>query len=394
MLSLLIAMLSGFGLRHRTEHKRMTSISKMNVGVIGCGHISNIYLQAPRTFGILDIVACADLDMERARAQAERYNIPRAAPVEELLADREIELVINLTIPKAHAEVGMAVIQAGKALYNEKPLAINREQGRQLLRAAQAKGVRVGCAPDTFLGGGLQTCRQLIDEGAIGRPVAANAFIMSHGQEHWHPDPNFFYQPGAGPLFDMGPYYLTALVTLLGPIQRVTSSAKVTFPERIITSEPKYGTRITVNTPTHIAGVLDFANGAVGVLVTSFDVWSHQLPYIEIYGTEGTLSVPNPNTFGGLVRLRRAGESDWRDIPLTHGYTQNSRGIGAADMAYAIRTEKPHRVSGELAYHILDTMQALLEASIEGRHILLTSTCSRPEPLPPGTLEMAWRDNS
>lgn len=372
----------------------MTSKPQINVGVIGCGRISYIYLQAPQTFGILNIIACADLDMELARAQAERYSIPRASSVEELLADPEIELVINLTVPRAHAEVGMAVIRAGKSLYNEKPLAITRQQGRQLLEAARAQEVRIGCAPDTFLGGGLQTCRMLIDNGAIGTPVAANAFMLSHGPEHWHPNPDFYYQPGGGPLFDMGPYYLTALINLLGPIRRVTSTARVSFPERMITSEPKYGTSIPVNTPTHIAGVMDFVAGAVGTIVMSFDVWSHQLPFIEVYGTEGTLSVPNPNTFGGPVRLRRAGESDWRDIPLTHEYTRNSRGIGAADMAYALRSGRAHRASGELAYHVLDTMQAILEASIEGEHMMITSTCSRPEPLPPGTLEMAWNDNS
>ena len=372
----------------------MTSTPKIKVGVIGCGRISHIYLQAPQTFSILDIVNCTDLDMELARAQAERYHIPRVSSVEELLADPEIELVINLTIPRAHAEVGLAVIGAGKALYSEKPLATSREQGRQILEAAQAQEVRVGCAPDTFLGGGFQTCRQLIDEGAIGTPVAANAFMLSHGPENWHPNPDFYYQPGAGPLFDMGPYYLTALIALLGPIRRVTGTATATFPERMITSEPRHGTRITVNTPTHIVGVMDFASGATGVLETSFDVWSHQLPFIEIYGTEGTLSVPNPNTFGGPVRLRRADESDWREIPLTHEYTKNSRGIGAADMAYALRSGQPHRANGELAYHVLDTMQAILEASIEGKHIIITSTCSRPEPLPPGTLEMAWGDNS
>ncbi|TMD87538.1 MAG: Gfo/Idh/MocA family oxidoreductase [Chloroflexi bacterium] len=372
----------------------MTTIKKVNIGVIGCGKISSIYFQILQTFDIINVIACADLDMERARMQAESFHIPRALRVEELLADPEIELVVNLTIPSAHAEVGLATLSAGKALYIEKPLALTREQGHQLLEAARAQGVRIGCAPDTFLGGGLQTCRTLIDKGMIGTPVAASAFMLNHGAEHWHPNPDFYYQPGGGPLFDMGPYYLTALINLLGPIQRVTGTAKITFPERIITSQPKYGTKITVNTPTHIAGLIDFAGGAVGVLVTSFDVWSHQLPRIEIYGTDGTLSVPDPNTFGGPVRLRRAGENDWRDIPLTHAYTTNSRGIGVADMAYAIRAGQPHRASGALAYHVLDSMQAILESSTEGKHIVLTSTCSRPEPLPPGTLETAWGDEN
>jgi predicted dehydrogenase len=366
---------------------------KMNIGVIGCGKISHVYLQAPRIFEILNIVACSDIDMDRARAQAERYAIPKALTVEQLLADPEIELVINLTIPKAHAQVGMAVIQAGKSLYNEKPLAITREQADLMMQAAQLRGVRIGCAPDTFLGGGLQTCRQLIDEGAIGEPVAANAFLMNHGMEHWHPDPDFYYRPGAGPLFDMGPYYLSTLILLIGPIRQVTGIAKTTFPERTITSEPKSGSVITVNTPTHIASLLEFANGATGVLVTSFDVWSHHMPYIEVYGTEGTLSVPNPNTFGGPVLLTHRNEREWHTIPLTHMYTENMRGIGVADMAYALRANRPNRpnrASGELAYHVLDTMQAILEASSAGKHQLLSSTCVRPAPLVPGTLAMSW----
>jgi predicted dehydrogenase len=363
---------------------------RMNIGVIGCGKISNVYLQAPRIFDILNIVACADIDMERARVQAERYSIPKALTVEQLLADPEIELVINLTIPKVHAEVGLAVIQAGKSLYNEKPLAITREQAARMMESAKSRGVRIGCAPDTFLGGGLQTCRQLIDEGAIGEPVAANAFMMNHGMEHWHPDPDFFYQPGAGPLFDMGPYYITTLISLIGPIRQVAGIARTTFPERTITSEPKFGNTITVNTPTHIAGLLDFANGATGVLVTSFDVWPHHMPYIEVYGTEGSLSVPNPNTFDGPVLLIRKGEREWRNIALTHMYTENMRGIGVADMAYALRAGLPNRASGELAYHVLDTMQSILVASTEGKHQQITSSCTRPDPLVPGTLAMSW----
>lgn len=363
----------------------METKAKTNIGVIGCGQISSIYLQAPDTFDILNIVACSDIDMKRAQAQAERFNVPRVYSAEELLADPDIDIVLNLTIPRVHAEIGLAAIEAGKAAYSEKPLAIHREQGKALLDAARAKNLRVGCAPDTFLGGGIQTCIKLINDGAIGTPVAATAFMMGHGPESWHADPEFFYQPGAGPLFDMGPYYLTALIAMLGPIQRVTGSARITFPERLITSQPKYGTKIQVNTPTHIAGVLDFANGAVATLTTSFDVWSHHMPRIEIYGTEGSLSVPDPNTFGGPVSLRRAQDSEWQEVPLTHDYTKNSRGIGLADMAHALRSGRTHRASGDLAYHVLDTMQALLESSEAGHHIILTSTCERPAPLDPGT---------
>ncbi len=356
------------------------------VGVIGCGNISGIYLQNGQRFGMLDMVACADIDMERARARAAEYGVPAVLTVEQLLDDPQIDVVLNLTVPQAHGEIALAAVAAGKHVYNEKPLALSREVARRLLDEANGKGLRVGCAPDTFLGGGLQTCRKLIDDGWIGEPIAASAFMMGHGPESWHPDPDFFYQPGAGPMFDMGPYYLTALAVLIGPVRRVTGSAHVTFPERTITSQPKYGTTITVNTPTHVTGVLDFANGAVGTITTSFDVWAAALPWIEIYGTQGTLSVPDPNFFGGPVRVRRAGAKEWSEAPLAYGYAENSRGVGLADMATALRSGRPHRANGELAYHVLDIMHAVHDASAEGRHVELTSGTPRPAPLPLGLL--------
>ena len=362
----------------------MKTIEKVSVGVIGCGKISSIYLQAPQTFKILDIVACSDQVQERAESQAAAFGIPRVLSVAELLADPEIEVVLNLTIPQAHAELAMAALQAGKSVYGEKPLALDRTQGQALLQLAQERGLHVGSAPDTFLGGGIQTCVDLINAGAIGTPIAATAFCMGHGPEGWHPDPNFFYQPGAGPLFDMGPYYLTALIALMGPVQRVSSSTRITFPERLISSQPHAGEVIQVNTPTHIAGTLEFANGAIATLITSFDIWHHHMPNIEIYGTEGSLRVPDPNTFGGPVLLRRMNEAEWHEMPLTHGYTDNSRGIGLADMAYSIRTGTPHRASETLAFHVLDIMQALHESAQEGQHITLGSTCSRPAALDPG----------
>jgi predicted dehydrogenase len=355
----------------------------INVGIIGCGNISDIYLESDKKFDVMKIVACADLDMARAQAKAEKYGI-RALDPAALLAAPAIEIVINLTVPQAHASVGLAVIEAGKHLYNEKPLAIERADARRMLDLAEAKGLRVGCAPDTFMGGALQTCRKLIDEGVIGVPVAVTAFMTSHGPESWHPNPNFFYQHGAGPMFDMGPYYLTALVNLLGPVRRVTGSARISFAERLITSQPHAGQTITVTTPTHVAGVLDFASGPVATLVTSFDIWHAQVPRIEIYGSQGTLSVPDPNMFGDPVRVRLAGDGEWRDVPPTHGYTQNSRGIGVADMAYAIRDGRPHRASGDLAFHVLDLMHAFHDASQEGRHIDLTSGVERPDALPVG----------
>jgi predicted dehydrogenase len=361
-------------------------VSRAKVGLVGCGNISEIYLQNCKQFRALELVACADLIAERAKAKAQAHEL-LALSVEEILADPEIEIVLNLTIPKAHAEVAFMALEAGKSVYNEKPLAISREDGRRMLALAQARGLRVGSAPDTFLGAGVQTCRKLIDDGWIGEPVAATASMTCHGHESWHPDPEFYYKVGGGPMFDMGPYYLTALINLLGPVRRVTGSARITFAERLITSEPKRGTLIQVDVPTHVAGVLDFSSGAVAMIVTSFDVWHAELPRIEIYGTEGSLSVPDPNTFGGPVRLRRAGTEEWSEMPLTHGYAANSRGLGVADMASGLRSGRPHRASGEVAYHVLDVMHAFHEASREGRHVELESTCSRPAPLPMGLAE-------
>lgn len=351
------------------------------VGIIGCGTISGIYLKSPTVFPILDIVACADLDMGRAQAKADEFNI-QALSVADLLAHPEVEIIINLTIPAAHAEVAQAAIAHGKSVYSEKPLALNTADGKAIVEQAQAAKVRVGCAPDTFLGGGLQTCRKLIDDGWIGTPVAATAFMMSHGHEHWHPSPEFYYQRGGGPMFDMGPYYLTALVSLLGPVQRVTGATRTTFAERTITSQPKYGQKIQVEIPTHVVGVLDFAQGAVGTIITTFDVWSAELPRIEIYGTHGTLSVPDPNTFGGPVRLRRAGSSEWQEIPIPFHYTANSRGIGVADMAHALCSGRNHRASGDLAYHVLEIMEAIHVASDQGQHQQLASTIERPAAFP------------
>ena len=357
----------------------------VKVGVVGCGTISARYLATAQRLPILAVAACADMIVARAEARAAEFGVPKAGTVADLLADPEIEIVLNLTIPNAHAAIGVAALEAGKSVYNEKPMAISREEGRGLLALARARGLRVGCAPDTFLGGGLQTCRALIDAGAIGTPVAATAFLLNHGPEHWHPDPDFYYQPGAGPMFDMGPYYLTALVALIGPVRRVSGSAQTGTPTRTITSQAKYGTTVHVNTPTHIAGVLDFAGGAVGTVITSFDVWAHSLPRIEIYGTEGSLSVPDPNTFAGPVRLYRADDPEWREVPLTHGYTEgNLRALGVADMAYALRSGRPHRASGDMAYHVLDVMHAFHDASESGQAVEVASTCDRPAPLPTG----------
>jgi len=272
----------------------------------------------------------------------------------------------------------------GARRHGAHPPGAGRPQAVPARPVAAANGQR---APDPAAGTGrLRAARRGGHARAAARrqPVAAVAFMMNHGPEHWHPDPDFYYQVGAGPMFDMGPYYLTALVNLLGPVRRVTGSAQITSLERTITSEPKYGTMIRVNTPTHVAGLMDFASGAVGTIITSFDVWGSNLPRIEIYGTNGTLSVPDPNTFGGPVGLTRARQQEWENVPLTHGHAENSRGLGVADMAAAIRSGRSHRASGALAYHVLDLMHAFHDASREGKHIDVASTCERPAALQAG----------
>jgi len=355
---------------------------KIGVGLIGCGNISGAYLSMLPHFKFVEVRACADLNREAAERAATTYQVPKVSTPAEILADPSIDIILNLTIPAAHTAVAMAAVKAGKSVYNEKPLCVKREEGAKLLKEAEKKSVLVGCAPDTFLGGGHQTTRKLIDEGWIGEPVGAQAFMLCPGHESWHPNPEFYYKAGGGPLFDMGPYYLTALINLLGPVRRVTGSTRITFPERLITSQPFSGTHIKVDVPTHITTVLDFKQGAIGVLTTSFDVRATELPCIELYGSKGSISIPDPNGFGGVVRVNRHGH--WKEIPLTHGYSENSRGIGLADMARSLLTGRPYRCSGTLAFHVLDIMHGVHEASDQGRHIELKSTCERPTPLPMG----------
>ncbi len=362
----------------------MSSRAATGVGIVGCGVISDVYAAKLSALPDVEVVACADLEPGRARALASKHGIPLALEPEKLLRHPDVEIVLNLTIPAAHATIARAALGAGKSVYGEKPLALDLDDGARLLAQAQASGLRIGCAPDTFLGAGLQTCRKLIDDGAIGEPAAANAFFLSPGPERWHPRPQAFYQRGAGPLFDMAPYYLTALVCLLGPARRVTSSARVTHARRRITSQPLAGAMMDVEVPTHVASVIDFHAGPVATLVTSFDVQASRARNIEIYGTEGTLSVPDPNTFGGPVQIRRSGDKEWTDVPLTHANAAQSRGIGLVEMARALRAGRKQRASGELACHVLELMQAAIVASETGRHQDVTTRCERPAAIAPG----------
>jgi len=352
----------------------------MKIGIIGCGNISSIYLRNLTTYDEVEVVACADIDVDRAKARAAEFGVSRGCSVEELLADPEIEIIVNLTIPAAHAEVGIRALEAGKHVYGEKPLAVTLEEGKKLLETAKAKGLMVGSAPDTFLGAGIQTCRKLILEGAIGEPISGAAFMMARGHEFWHPSPEFYYQPGGGPMFDMGPYYLTALVSLIGhPIQEIAGMTSISFPEREITSEPKKGQIMKVEVPTHYAGTLRFANGAVGTMIMSFDIMGgSSLHNIEIHGSLGTLRVPDPNNFGGKVQLRRMGSRDWEEIPVELPYQGNDRGLGVLDMARAIRDGGTHRASGDLAYHVLEAMHGFSISSDSGAVYKMTSSVSVP----------------
>jgi len=354
----------------------------LKVGIIGVGNIAPAYIRGCAPFNVIKLTACADILTDRAQAFAAEHGLS-AHSVDDLLARDDIDIVINLTIPLAHAEVSLQIIKAGKHVYCEKPLAVDRDDGARVVSATNAAGLRVGCAPDTFLGGGGQTARKAIDEGLIGKPVAATAFWLSRGQERWHPNAGFYYLKGGGPHFDMGPYYLTALVNLMGPVARVSSAAQRTFSERIATSEALMGQVLPVEVNTHVAGTLEFESGAIATVILSFDVWGNHLPEIEIHGEKGSLSVPDPNRFDGDVQLLKGGASDWLDIPLTHS-TNIGRGAGVADMAYAIQSGRPHRASGDLAFHVLDIMQALDESAQQGRHIEIKSTLDQPEALPAG----------
>lgn len=361
-------------------------MERMKAGIIGCGNISSVYLENLQNSPLIEVVAVADLLEERAKARADEFNVENVYKVDELLRQPEIELVFNLTVPGSHALTDVAILEAGKHVYSEKPLAVSLEDGRRVLELAKAKNLRVGCAPDTFLGAGIQTARHAIQTGMIGQPVAATAFLMGSGPEWWHENPEFFYAAGGGPMFDMGPYYLTSLIHLLGPIRRISGSAGIQNSERYIHSGPKSGTPLRVETPTHLAGTLDFHNGAIVTLITSFDIQgASELPCIEIYGTEGTLNLPDPNFFNGDVKLRTPGKENAELLKPLFECGKNERGIGAGEMVRAIHSEKNHRANAELAYHVLEAMHAFQRSSLEGKHILLESTFEPDEDLYYGT---------
>jgi predicted dehydrogenase len=353
----------------------------LNVGIVGCGTIVGAYLATFPRLRAVKLVAAADIVFPRAEAVARQHLGVRALHVAELLADDQVDLVLNLTIPAAHAEVALQSIGAGKSVYGEKPLAATTAEARAILKAAAAADVRVGCAPDTVLGTGIQTARKAIDDGLIGQPISAMATMVTPGHERWHPNPDFYYVPGGGPLLDMGPYYVSALVTLLGPVASVIGAASHTRTSRTIGSGPRAGAIIPVLTDTHVSGVLTHASGALSTLFMSFDAVASVAANIEVHGEHGSLVVPDPNVFDGEVRLKSLGGANFETLPVSAGYVQSSRGIGVEDLANTPAGVEP-RAGGKLACHVLEVMESLLVSAHQGRAIAITSRCERPPAVP------------
>ncbi|GAB2723658.1 Gfo/Idh/MocA family protein [Arthrobacter bambusae] len=350
----------------------------IKVGIIGCGAIIAQYLKNFRRLEAIDLVAVADLDPARAQAVADSYDGVRAVTVDELLAADDVELVLNLTIPAAHAPIALKAIAAGKSVYGEKPLAATTAEARQVLDAAREAGVVVGCAPDTVLGTGIQTARKAIDDGLIGTPISATATMVTPGHERWHPNPDFYYQPGGGPLLDMGPYYVSALVTLLGPVVSVIGAASHTRNTRTIGSGPREGEVIPVTIDSHVTGVLVHASGALSTLVMSFDAVKTKSANIEIHGAAGSLVVPDPNHFDGDVQLFTLGTDSWQTLPVSAGYIDSGRGFGIADLAATPAGAEP-RAGGQLAFHALEVMESVLASAHNGSAVSIESTVARPD---------------
>lgn len=373
-------------------------MEQVKLGIVGCGNISDAYLAGGARSRLVAVKSVADLNPEAARAKAEAYGVV-AASFEQMLGDPDIAIVVNLTVPLAHAEVSHRVVEAGKHVYSEKPFAATFAEARELVAAAQAKGVRLGSAPDTFLGAAHQAVRRAIDEGLIGRVVAGAATFATPGMEGWHPNPSFFFKKGGGPVLDIGCYPITQLVNCLGPVASVVAHASRGRTTRTVTSEPRKGEVIEVEVPTTVNGALEFANGANVAFTASWDVWKHNRLPIELYGTEGAILNPDPNFFGGPVRVSER-DGDWRELPIdVHPFgkptRKNNAGVevadyrmvGVLDMACAIAQERSHRANGDLALHVLEVMEALERSSVEGRRIRIESICERPEPVPLGAGE-------
>lgn len=361
----------------------------LRVGVVGVGVISQQYFEHFPALPGLSLVAVADLDVDRAQAVGAAQGV-RGTSVDELLAADDVDVVLNLTIPAAHADVATRALAAGKHVYGEKPLAMSTAEAEPVLEAARAAGLRVGSAPDTVLGTGIQTARAALDDGLIGTPVGAAVAWSAPGHELWHPAPAFYYQPGGGPLLDMGPYYLTSLVTFFGSVVRVSGSATRSTRERTVATGPNAGTSIPVDIDTHVVAILEHENGVVSTVTVSFEVWATRAPLFEVYGTAGTLGVPDPNRFSDPVSIATADDREWRELPVSAGYADAGRGYGLADLAHAITTDRPHRASGDLAFHVLEVMEAVSAAARDHAVVDVHSRVDRPATVPAGSAPGSW----
>ncbi|UWR47408.1 Gfo/Idh/MocA family protein [Phaeobacter inhibens] len=377
-------------------------MTELGIGIIGCGNISLTYLKMIPLFSGMKLRAVADINPEAAQARAAEHGL-RAETVEGLLAAEDVAVVVNLTIPEAHYPLTRRILEAGKHAYSEKPLALTLDQAIALRDLAGQRGLRVGSAPDTFLGGAHQLARAMIDEGRVGQVIGGTCHVMSRGMEHWHPNPDFFFQPGGGPVLDLGPYYIANLIQLLGPVRSVAAMTAASFPTRTIGNGPRHGEEIPVDTPTNIHALLEFDTGAIITLGASWDVWTSSHPNMELYGTKGTLQLPDPNYFGGVVRMS---EEDGDLTPLApddHPFGQlnetrpdgrrqaNYRAAGLADMVAAISQNRPHRCGIELAAHTVDVMMAILKAGETRAWVATTTSCPRPTPLPPQAAQALMR---
>ena len=375
-------------------------MTEFRIGLIGCGRISDIYLKNCAAFEGIAITACASLDLEESRAKAAQYGIDKACLPDDIFDDPEIDAVLNLTIPDAHYDISRRALEAGKHVYSEKPFVTDLDEGRTLLDLGRKTGLLIGNAPDTFLGGRWQTVRKLLDSGVIGKPTGVSAFVPTHGVERHHPNPDFYYARGGGPLLDLGPYYLTAMVFCLGPIRRVAGMARKTFDQRMIENGPRHGEMMPVDVDTHCLSLLEFECGVIGQMMMSFDVWESETPRLEIYGEEGTICIPDPdpgdgaNIFQGPVwyrtretsrwtmRPRPTAPAEWAIAENTHDYNYDARGVGLLDLAEAAQTGRPPRASGEMAFHIYEAMEGMLASPTLGRFVEVDSRCARPDPLP------------
>ncbi len=357
-------------------------MNKMRVGVIGCGMVAKSYLNTLQKFSHIELGACADLMPERAQQIAAEYQFKRSCSPGELLKGDDCDMVLNLTIPAAHCEVNLAILEAGKHVYSEKPLGIKLREAEQVLAKAKEKGLRVGCAPDTFLAGGHQHSRQLVEAGTIGRPLAAFGTVCGHGPDAYHANPHFFYEEGAGPMLDQGVYVITALLPLFGRVKTVSARAQIGITDRTVLSEPRFGEKIDVQTPTHLVCALEYADGGMANLMISWEIWASRLPFMEIYGTDGTIRLPHWNSYEDNFEVYTKTEKggSWATIQTQRPYVGGSyRGLGMAEMAAAILTDKPHRASGERANHVLDIMEGLVRSAREDKPIQMSTPYEKPE---------------